>query len=56
MDERRLGYMDGREDGWEEGHTEGRAEGHAEGLKDAITALKGIVDPAVIADRFKISL
>ena len=56
MDERRLGYMDGREDGWEEGRAEGRAEGHAEGLKDAIMALKGIVDPVVIAERFKMPL
>ena len=56
MDERRLGYMDGREDGWEEGHERGRTEGRAEGLKDAIMALKGIVDPAVIAERFKMPL
>lgn len=48
MDERRLGYLDGREDGWEEGRTDG--------LKEAIIALKGIVDPAVIADQFKMSL
>lgn len=44
MDERRIGYMEGRE------------ESRAEGLKDAIMALKGIVDPAVIAERFGMSL
>ena len=44
MDERRVGYMDGL------------AEGRAEGFKDAIIALKDILDPAVIAERFKMSL
>ena len=32
------------------------AEGRAEGFKDAIIALKDILDPAVIAERFKMSL
>lgn len=44
MDERRIGYI------------EGRGEGRSEGLKDAIMALKGIVDPAVTAERFKMLL
>lgn len=52
MDERRLGYIDGREDSWEEGHEKSRAEG----LKDAIMALKGTLEPTVIADQFKLSL
>ena len=44
MDERRVGYVEGREDG------------HEEGFKDTIIALKDILDPAVIAERFKMSL
>lgn len=48
LDERRLGYAEGR--------AEGRAEGEAAGLKNAIVALKGLVDPAIIAERFKMSL
>lgn len=39
LDERRLGYAEGRE----------------EGLKEAITALKDILDPAIIAERFKMT-
>lgn len=48
MDERRVGYMDGLEDG--------RAEGMEKGFKDTIIALKDILDPTVIAERFKMSL
>ncbi len=44
LDERRVGYMDGLEEGMEQG------------LKNAVIALKGVLDPAVIAERFKISL
>jgi len=44
QDERRIGY------------TEGRAEGREEGLEYAVTALKGILDPAVIAERFNLPL
>jgi predicted transposase/invertase (TIGR01784 family) len=44
MDERRVGYMDGL------------SEGREEGFKDTIIALKDILDPAVIAERFKMSL
>ena len=45
LDERRLGYAEGRE--------EGRVEGIEEGLKKAVMALKGVLDPTVIAERFK---
>lgn len=48
MDERRIGYLDGHEDG--------RKEGREEGLKSAVVALKGILDPAIIAEQFKMSL
>lgn len=48
MDERRVGYMDGL--------AEGREEGRTEGFKDTIIALKDILDPTVIAERFKMSL
>ncbi len=43
LDERRLGYMEGREEGIEQG------------LRNAVAALKGVLDPAVIAERFKMS-
>lgn len=33
-----------------------RSLGYSEGLKDAVIALKGILEPAVIAERFKMSL
>ena len=48
MDERRVGYMDGLAEGMEKGMDEG--------LKKAVTALKGILDPVVIAEQFKMSL
>lgn len=44
LDERRLGYAEGRE------------EGREEGLRETITAFKGILEPAVIAERLKMSL
>lgn len=44
LDERKIGYA------------EGRAEGREEVLKENIAALKGLIDPAVIAERFKVSL
>lgn len=44
MDERRVGYMDGLEEGMEKGK------------KESVAALKGILDPAVIAERFKMPL
>ena len=48
LDERRLGYI--------EGHEKGREEGREETLKHMILALKGILDPVVIAEQFKMSL
>jgi len=47
LDERRLGFAEGRE--------EGREEGIEEGLRKAIVALKGVLDPNVIAERFQMS-
>lgn len=44
MDERRIGYMDGLEEGMEKG------------IEKAIIALRGVLDPAVIAERFTMSL
>ena len=44
LDERRLGYAEGREEGREETSTEN------------IAALKGLLDPTIIAERFKVSL
>ena len=52
MDERRVGYMDGLEDG----RAEGIEKGMEKGFKDTIIALKDILDPTVIAERFKISM
>lgn len=48
LDERRIGYLDGIEEGMEKGVEKG--------LKMAVISLKGIVDPSVIAERFKMSL
>ena len=48
LDERRIGYLDGIEEGMEKGMEKG--------LRMAVISLKGIVDPLVIADRFKMSL
>lgn len=56
MDERRIGYMDGLEDGMEKGMEKGIEKGMEEGLKNAVAALKGVLDPTVIAERFKMSL
>ena len=44
LDERRIGYLDGKE------------EGREEMLRMTICALKEDLDPATIADRFKISI
>ena len=52
MDERRIGYLDGREEGLEEGMEKGMEEG----LKKAVRALQGVLDPVVIAEQFKMSL
>lgn len=56
MDERRIGYLDGREEGLEEGMEKGMEKGMEEGLKKAVRALQGVLDPVVIAERFKMSL
>lgn len=47
-DERRIGYLDGLE--------EGREEGREETLRMNIGSLKGILDPTIIAERFKVPL
>lgn len=44
LDERRLGFAEGRE------------EGREEALKENIAALKGLIDPVIIAERFKVPL
>ena len=44
LDERRMGYAEGREEGIEEG------------LRKAVAALKGVLEPAVIAERFQMSV
>lgn len=44
LDERKLAYA------------EGHAEGRDEGINESIAALKGILDPATIAERFKVPL
>lgn len=51
LDERRIGYAEGREEGIEEGIEKGIEEG----LQKAIKALKGVLDPNVIAERFHMS-
>ncbi len=64
LDERRLGYAEGRAEGRAEGEAKGRAEGEArgraegraEGIKEAIMALGSVLEPAVIAERFKVPL
>ena len=48
LDERRLGY--------EEGIEEGIEKGREETLKANIAALKGVIDPTVIAERFQMPL
>lgn len=44
LDERRIGFLDGVEEGMEKG------------LNMAISALKGVIEPSVIAERFKMPL
>ena len=43
-------------DGLEDGRAEGIEKGMEKGFKDTIIALKDILDPTVIAERFKISM
>ena len=52
LDERRQGFREGHF----EGHAKGRAEGRAETSKEHVLALKGLLDPAVIAKQFKMPL
>lgn len=56
LDERMIGYLDGKEEGREEGRQEGMEKGIEKGLRMAIISLRGIVEPAVIAERFKMPL
>ena len=64
LDERRIGYLDGVEEGIEKGMKKGMEKGLEKGLekgvekglKMAVASLKGIVEPAVIAERFKMPL
>lgn len=44
LDERRIGFK------------EGRAEGHAKGINEAISVLNGSLEPAIIAEKFKMPL
>lgn len=48
LDERRLGYKEGR--------AEGHAEGRAEMANESIAALKGLLEPAIIAEKLKVPL
>ena len=52
IDERRIGYMDGLEEGMEKGVEKGIEKG----IEKAIIALRGVLDPAVIAERFTMSV
>lgn len=52
LDERRQGFREGQEEGWEKGREKGREET----LKENVHALKGILEPAVIARQFKMPL
>jgi len=60
LDERRLGYMEGQEDGIKkgvkQGMEQGMVKGMEKGIKQSIIAFKGLVDPAIIAERFHMSL
>ncbi len=64
LDERLIGYQDGLKEGRAEGHEEGRKEGRAEGRKEgrekareeSVAALKGLLAPDVIAERFQMPL
>ena len=60
LDERRSGYLDGVEEGIDKGMKKGMEKGMEKGvekgLKMAVASLKGIVEPAVIAERFKMPL
>ena len=59
-DEYRLGYLDGFAEGYAESFAEGYAESFAEGyeksVKEAIIAIKDFLEPAVIAECYKLPL
>ena len=48
LDERKLAFH--------EGLVEGEAKGRTEGVNESIAALKGLLEPAVIAEKFKVPL
>lgn len=65
MDERyQEGHQDGHQEGLQEGLREGRQEGRQEGLQEglqkgrmnAIAELKGLLEPEVIAERYRLPL
>lgn len=51
-DEYRIGYLDG----FVEGYAEGFAKGYEESVKEAIIAVKDFLEPAVIAEYYKLPL
>ena len=59
-DEYRLGYLDGFAEGYAESFAEGYAESFAEGyeksVKEAIIAIKDLLEPAVITECYKLPL
>lgn len=52
LDERKLAYNEGLI----EGEAKGEARGRDKGVNESIAALKGILEPNVIAERFKVPL
>ena len=55
-DEYRIGFLDGFADGYEESYKEGCKEGYEEIIKKAIIAVKDLLEPAVIAECYKLPL
>lgn len=59
-DEYRLGYLDGYAEGYAESYAEGYAESYAEGyeksVKEAIIAIKDLLEPEVIAECYQLPL
>lgn len=52
LDERKLAFNEGLI----EGEARGEARGRAEGVNESIAALKGLLEPAIIAEKFKVPL
>ena len=48
LDERKLAFNEGR--------IEGEVRGRTEGVNESIAALKGLLEPAIIAEKFKVPL